>query len=144
MTRDGVARPPATRGAVRVAIVVLAPSVRADDVRGVSTPRFFAVAAVTAVFVAAGAALTVVPPVAEPDFRGVEVAALRAGDFATAVAEAPRKGALGDERLLVADCVVTDDVRAWLFDIGRSLTFEKSAGKCTLPDSRRIPAMSQR
>ncbi|NBX31476.1 MAG: hypothetical protein EBR07_01930, partial [Planctomycetes bacterium] len=97
-----------------------------------------AVAAVTAVFVAAGAALTAVPPVAGPDLRGVEVAALRAGDFATAVAEAPRKGALGDERLLVADCVVIDDVRAWLFDIGRSLTFEKR------PDSQRIPAMSQR
>jgi hypothetical protein len=120
--------------------VVLAADV---DARGVNTPRFFVVAVATAVD-AAGAALTAVPAVAEPDFRGVDVAALRAGDFATAVAEAPRKGALGDERLLVADCVVTDDVRAWLFDIGRSLTFEKSAGKCTLPDSRRIPAMSQR
>jgi hypothetical protein len=32
---------------------------------------------------------------------------------------------LGDERLLVADCVVIDAARAWLFDIGRSLTFEK-------------------
>jgi hypothetical protein len=122
-------------------MVVFDPSFRgAAAARGASTTRFLAVTTVDA----AGAALTAVPAVAEPDFRGVDVAALRAGDFATAVAEAPRKGALGDERLLVADCVVTDDVRAWLFDIGRSLTFEKSAGKCTLPDSRRIPAMSQR
>lgn len=92
----------------------------AADVRGNTAPDFFDTDAG-----AAGTALTAVPPVAEPDFRGVEVDALRAGDFATTVAEAPRRGALGDERLLVADCVVIDAARAWLFDIGRSLTFEK-------------------
>lgn len=95
----------------------------AADARGNTTPDFLVTA--DGVTGAAGTALTAIPPVAEPDFRGVEVDALRAGDFATAVAEAPRKGALGDERLLVADCVVIDAARAWLFDIGRSLTFEK-------------------
>jgi hypothetical protein len=39
---------------------------------------------------------------------------------------AARAGTLrGDDRLVARDCVCRDAARAWLFDIGRSLTFEK-------------------
>jgi hypothetical protein len=59
----------------------------------------------------------------------------REGDFAVEAllptslaptALAARAGTLrGDDRLVARDCVCRDAARAWLFDIGRSLTFEK-------------------
>jgi hypothetical protein len=61
---------------------------------------------------AAGRAATAVPP-RDADGRDV------------AVVTAPRLVAVGRERLVWPLCVCRDAARPWLFDIGRSLTFEK-------------------
>jgi len=56
--------------------------------------------------------------------RGVARAVPRPTVF-DRLAAAARAGAGVDERLVATDCVCRDAARAWLFDIGRSLTFEK-------------------